>query len=275
MINTYDIKKQQLEEGAFRVGGGKEAMLIMGSCRSVPYLNYMNEWNKTHNRFTIYFIDPFNWNWDKKDNRVDYEEVLKRLESDKHILNILSNTKIFIHEYYKNFGMFNTRNDGDINIYEFGMKPEIDICIPNFNDHFIMVGDIYEFDTYLRSKIQIDMKMTGEISEETLQQMYVLSKSNIEKFYEVCRQSDVPEMEDYFRENFTKIRLFWTHNHIASGFTLFVLRTINDKFLKLDIDWNKIESIEDMYANRYTFLTEYDMKFYNYTFKEEVKKFTI
>jgi hypothetical protein len=274
MITTYDIKKQQLEEGAFRIGNGKEVMLIMGSCRAVPYLNYMNEVNK-NNRFTIYFIDPFNWNWDKKDNRVDYSRVLKTLETDKRMLDIISSTKVFIHEYYKNFGMFNTLNDGDVNIYEFGMEPEIDICVPNFNDHFIMLGDIYEFDTYLRGKIQVDVKMTGEISEETESQIFELSKANIEKFYEVCRMSDVPEMEGYFRDNFNKVRLFWTHNHIASAFTLFIFRTINEKFLKFEIDWNKIESIEDMYANRYTFLTEYDIKFHRYTFNEEVKKFTI
>ncbi len=277
MINTYDIKKQQLEEGAYRVGGGKETMLIMGSCRAVPYINYLNEWNKIHNRFTIYFIDPFNWNWDKKDNRVDYSEVLKRLETDKNILDIFSKTKVFIHEYYKNFGMFNTLNDGDINIYEFGMKPETDICIPNFNDHFILLGDIYTFDPYIQNKVNIDIKLTGEISEETERQIVELSKNNIEKFYEVCRMSDVPEMEIYFKENFTKVRLFWTHNHIAKAFTLFNFKAINDKFLKLDMTgvWNKVENMEDMYANNYTFLTEYDIKFHRYSINEEIKKFTI
>jgi hypothetical protein len=277
MINTYDIKKQQLELGAFKVGSGSEAILLMGSCRSVPYLNYLNEANKD-NRFTIYFIDPFNWNWDKKDNRVDYDVVLKTLETNSYLLSIISNTKIFIHEYYKNFGMFNTIEDGDKNIYEFGMNPEIDICIPNFNDVFIMFNDLFTFDTIIKDKVINDIKSIGVVSEETQSLCIETSKNNIERFYGVCRMSDVPEMEEYFKENFTKVRLFWTYNHIASPFSLFIFKTINEKFLKLNISeltWNKIESLEDMYANRYTFLTEYDLKFYDYKLNEEIKTFTI
>jgi hypothetical protein len=269
MINTLNIKQQQLANGAFKVGSGVEVILIMGSCRSVPYLNYLNEWNKTNNKFTIYFIDPFNWHWDLKDNRVDYEQVLKRLETDQNLLKILSSVKIFIHEYYKNFGMFNTRNDGDINIYEFGMKPEMDICIPNFNDLFILVNDIVKFDKEIRLKISSGLFPEQEIRE--------ISNEAVEKFYSVCRQSDIPEMEEYFRENFNRVRLFWTHNHIAKDFSLTIFRLINSKFLKLDLSvsyWIEI-SKEDMYANNYTHLTEWDVKFHNYKFNEQLMPVTL
>jgi hypothetical protein len=263
MINTLNIKQQQLANGAFKVGSGPEVILIMGSCRSVPYLNYLNEYNKA-NRFTIYFIDPFNWHWDLKENRVDYEAVLKRLETDQNLLRILSSVKIFIHEYYKNFGMFNTRRDGDKNIYDFGMKPEMDICIPNFNDLFVLVNDIVKFDQEIRLKISSGLFPEQEIRE--------ISEAAIEKFYSVCRMSDVPEMEQYFRDNFNKVRLFWTHNHIAKDFSLTIFKFINDKFLKLDLSesfWKEI-SKEDMYANNYTHLTEYDIKFHNYQFNEQL-----
>jgi hypothetical protein len=269
MINTLNIKQQQLSKGAFKVGSGNEVVLIMGSCRSVPYLNYLNEWNKNTNRFTIYFIDPFNWHWNNKEERVDYEQVLKRLETDDSILNILSTVKIFIHEYYKNFGMFNTIIDGDINIYEFGMKPETDICIPNFNDLFILVNDIVKFDKEIRLKIS-----SGLFPE---QQIKDISNEAVEKFYSVCRQSDIPEMEEYFRENFTKVRLFWTHNHIAKGFSLAIFKFMNDKFLKLELTqgyWDEI-SKDDMYANNYTHLTEYDIKFYNYQYNEQIIPVTL
>jgi hypothetical protein len=263
MINTLNIKQQQLTNGAFKVGSGSEVILIMGSCRSVPYLNYLNEYNK-YNRFTIYFIDPFNWNWNMKDQFVDYEEAIKRLETDQNILKILSSVKIFIHEYYKNYGMFNTRKDGDKNIYEFGMKPEIDICIPNFNDLFILVNDIVKFDQDIRLKISSGLFPEEEISE--------ISRSNIEKFYWVCRNSDIPEMEDYFKDNFRSIRFYWTHNHISKHFTLAIFRFLNNKFLKLDLSesfWNEI-SKEDMYANNYTFLTEWDVKFHNLNWNEQL-----
>lgn len=150
MIGTVAIKEQQLKHGAFKTGTGKEITLILGSCRSVPYLNYLVQCNK-NDRFTIYFIDPFNWNWDENNNRVDYEEVLLRLETNKELLDVIGSVKIFIHEYYSNAGMFNVFKDKK-NIYEFGMNPDIDITIPNFNDVFILFRDIVSFDISIRKK---------------------------------------------------------------------------------------------------------------------------
>lgn len=279
MIGTLETKQQQLNNTAFRTGSGKEIILIMGSCRSVPYLNYLNDWNNTigGNRFTIYFIDPFNWNWNIKDEMVDYNEEIEKLEYNEVLLTILSSINIFIHEYYQSFGMFNTIDNGEKNIYDFGMNPEMDICIPNFNDLFILFNDIISFSADLKSKALNDYEITGELSKETQREFYNIGQKNIDKFCSICQLSDIPEMENLFRNEFLNRRFFWTSNHVSKHFTLAIFSFINDKFLKLNLSDDFIANIskEDMYANSYTYLTKYDLNIYNYKWNEEFKPLNI
>lgn len=278
MINTMNIKEKQFS--VFRIGNpaSKEVVLIIGSCRSVPYLNYLDHYNKLNgNRFLVYFIDPFNYNWDKDENRVDSEAVITALETDKNLLDIFASVKIFIHEYYGNFGMFNTFKDAEKNIYKFGMNPEIDITVPNFHDVFIMFNDIAKFDVEIRTMAQADINMNGSLSEQTLQKLFAISQNNLNKFYGVCIKSDFPEMKEWFQQNFLNTRLYWTYNHVSKYFTLKLFEWMNEKYLHLDLPssyWNAI-SEEDMFDNNYTSPTQYDKKFYDYKWNEPLAEFKL
>lgn len=268
MINTVNTKLEQLQNGYFKIDSGNELILVIGSCRSVPYLNYLHEWNiANNNRFTICFIDPFNWHFDLNDGRVDFEEKINSLETDEKILSLLRSANIIIHEYYSNFGMFCFDKNSDKNIYQFGLNAKIDICIPNFNSLFILTADIVSFDMGIRQMAFQDYNVIGKLSEQTLQKINEVSEKNIQKFYDVCAMSDVPEMADYFREFYKKERLFWTNNHVAKGFTLAIFKFINDKFLHLDLSKGFNPDHEDMFANNYVHLSEYDKGF---EYKEEV-----
>lgn len=278
MISTLDIKKQQFS--VFRVGNQEsgEVIMIIGSCRSVPYLNYLDHYNKLNgNKYLIYFIDPFNYNWDKDENRVDSESVITELETDRNLLNIFASTKIFIHEYYANFGMFNTFKEKEKNIYKFGMNPEIDITIPNFHDVFIMFNDIAKFDNEIRAMAQKDIDTSGELSDNTLKKLFHISQNNLNKFYDTCSKSNFPEMVEYFKGNFLITRLYWTYNHVSKYFTLKIFEWMNNKYLKLpltDSYWNYI-SKEDIFANNYTSPTKYDKQFYDYQWNEPLGEFKL
>lgn len=274
MINTVQIKSQQLTNTYFQTGSGSEKILVMGSCRVAPYVEYLNIWNEANgNRFTIYSLDPFNWNWNDKDERTDYESALLKLESDGRLLSMISSVDIFIHEYYQNAGMFNVSKGDSKTIYDFGMNAKIDICLPNWNDVFVLFRDIITFDVDIRKKAMQDINVSGKISEQTLNEMYEVSKKGLNKFYDVCLKSDVPEMKEFFQKEFTKTRLFHTYNHVAKSFTLKMFSLINENFLHLDLDdgfWFSVQ--EDMFANSFTPLTEYDVKFYGYDWLgEEIK----
>lgn len=220
MIGTVETKREQLKHGYYRTGNGPEHLLLIGSCRSIPYLYYLDLWNIRHGRFTISFIDPCNWNWNLNEDRVDYEAAINAKEADPAILELLTSAQIYIHEYYENYGMFNSSPDNQKNIYQFGLKPQLNICIPNFNDYFIL----------------------GQPKEVGLE--------NLEKFYSVCRLSSFPEMEEYFKANWRTKRFFWSNNHVAKEFTLFIFKQMDERFLHLGFDewfWQEIPK-HDIYA---------------------------
>ncbi len=269
MITTVTIKEQQLKNGFFSQGSGSEKILIMGSCRVAPYVNYLVQWNELNNdRFTIYSLDPFNFNWDVNDNRTDYEQVLSLLEYDDRLLDMLRSVDIFCHEYYQNHGMFNTNKEGLKNVYQFGLSPKTDICIPSWNDLFVLVGDIVSFDIRIRKMAIQDINVIGKLSEQTLQEIYVVRDKNLEKFYEICSKTSFPEFKGMFKNGYKFVRFFWNSNHVSKAFTLqfifFILQKIGinetPKF------WNTINEY-DMFSNNYTRITEYDEVKWN----EEIK----
>lgn len=272
MINTVNTKEQQLRKTYFSIGSGSEVILIMGSCRTVPYLNYFNLWNTQNgNRFTINFIDPFSWNWDIHDGRVDYMTTLTSLETNPNLLKMLSEVKIFIHEYYSNAGMFNVFKDSK-NIYQYGMNPVIDICVPNFNDLFILFGDIVSFDFDLRKRAIQDYNVIHKLSDETCNDIISVSNNNLSKFYDVCDKSDIPHMRHYFIDNYHTKRLFWNYNHVTKNFTLPVFSHLAYKLdLNLSPSFMQEISKDDMFANNYTYLTEHDVKYLGLKWEEEIK----
>lgn len=275
MVNTINTKKEQLRNGYFSIGTGNEVVLIVGSCRSVPYMNYFTAFNdENDNRFTINFIDPFYHNWNEKDERVNYEEALNNCENNEKLLNMLSTVDIFIHEYYNNAGMFNCDKNAYKNLYQFRLNPKIDICIPNYNDVFVLFGDIVTFDVEMRKKAMQDYNTIGKLSEEVQHEIFQLSQNNLNKFYDICLKSDFPEMKEFFQRNMQNKRMFFTYNHVSKEFTYFIFVRLLKRFLDIDLSEQFIRQIyqmPDMFANNYTYLTQFDLKWYGFNWGEEVK----
>lgn len=271
MINTVQIKQQQLSKSFFTTGSGSEVILVMGSCRVVNYVSYLETWNNLNgNRFTIYSLDPFNHNWNEKNERVNYEEALLKLETDERLLTMFKSVDIFIHEFYKNGGLFNCDNDGDKTIYDFGMKPKIDICIPNLNDCFILSADIVNFDAEVRKKVIQDINVLSIISEETKDLIYKSHIKGIIKFNKNCDKSSIPTMANYFNNNHFNKRLYWSYNHTTELFTRTVFDFINDKFLHLDIT-NFPPKFEDIFRHGInTPLTDFDVEYLGYNWDEPI-----
>lgn len=267
MINTVNTKKEQLEKGFYSIGSGSETILIIGSCRSVPYMNYLNDWNKNVNRFTICFIDPYNWNYDLNDNRISLEDKINSLETHEGLLNLFKNIKYFIHEHYANFGMFNVDKNSPKNIFQFGMNPEFNISIPAFNDCFILTNDIVSFDTAIRKKAIADYNVIGRLSKETLADIEFVRNNNLQKFYNNCLKTDFPEFADIFEHNYKIKRYFWNSNHVAKSFTKILFEYMDRRFLHINCGFDNISN-HDMYANNYTYLSEYDE---GYLWNEEIK----
>lgn len=279
MINTYNVKQAQLKDGSYKVGSGKTVILLIGSCRSVMYLNYLDKYNRENgNPFTIHHLDPFNWSFDANDKIIDLETKLKELETNEYLLNLFKSTDIYLHEYYQHFGMFNSDPKREKNIFQFGLKPKIEVCMPNWNDLFVLFNDLLTFDQELKSLAKADLAATGVLSKDLQDAMRMKGEAAIEKFYEVCRLSSIPEMEPYFKEHWKTKRFFWSYNHVSKWFNLAVFWNMNKKFLNLNLTdafWNEVYEWPDMFANPSTGVTQYDVDNYGIQWNEELKPLVV
>lgn len=276
MITTCDIKAQL---PVFTLGSTepnpKEVILIVGSCRCVPYLNYIARFSEMNDHpFRIHFIEPWDNHWNAAGEMVDFEAALLALEQDERVLSVLKETTIYIHEHYECAGMFNSSRQSPKNIYQFGMAPRVECSIPNFHDHFVLCTEQAQFDQRTRENIRSN---GGVPSRQTLSEMKDYGMLSLERFYGACAKSDFPEFAEYFKDNWRRMRLFWMGNHVSRFFTLEMFQMMNDKFLHFPLNeafWGGA-SQEDLFENPHVPMTQYDVSMYGLSWPEEVVPFKL
>ena len=94
MINTVNIKRARFN-GLLQTGNpdSKEVVFMMGSCRGVPHLNFLNA---AHNgRFKIYYVDPHDFHWDESDKLVDLHESIDKVAHDPRVQAAIQSATIF------------------------------------------------------------------------------------------------------------------------------------------------------------------------------------
>lgn len=275
MVNTVTIKQGQMQRGFAQFGSGNIHVVLIGSCRSVPYVNYILELNKIRGEmFTIYALDPFNWNWDAADNRVDCEAAINKQENNNELLCVLKKSTIFIHEYYRNFGMFNTFKESEKNIYQYGINPDIDICLPNFHDVFLLFNDIIRFTPALKAQAIQDFAANGSLGSETIKAVTEMHDANLARFYGVCEKTSFPVFAEYFKLHHLSKRMYWTYNHVGNEFTHPLFNGICEKLgIKLTpVEERRIHALPDIFANNYTKITNYDVNYFGYKWNEKVER---
>lgn len=274
MINTVNSADDHWTKGVFTIGSGPEVILVSGACRVVPYANYLDYLN-ANNRFTIHLMNVVNYSW-PNGVQCDGAEYVKKYEQDAQFLAMLKSVKWFMHEHIANYGMMNNDRARPKNIYQFGMKPELDIALPNFNNVYPMFQELVTFDAPLRAMAVNDMP-SGRLSKETQHAISARGQSEILKFISLCWMSSLPEMAELFENTWRTVRYFWSGNHVSNVFTMTVFRMMNDKFLKLKTDdafWNRI-SKEDLFENPKTPVTEYDVQYYGLKWNVPIQALTL
>lgn len=268
MITTLDLKGGPVYS-LYSDGPAKESILIVGSCRSVPYLNYLHRYNEMAGKpFRIQFVEPWNYHWNEAGGEQDFEAALLKAESDERILAALGDATIFIHEHYSGAGMFNTSVDSEKNIYQFGLQPRLNITIPNFHDVWALGREQVMFDHDLHNRL-----VSQGLTDELFHEMRDRGLREVSKFLKVCSLSDFPEMGPYFQEHWKKERMFAKGNHVNRNFTIPLFRWMNEKFLHLylgDDFWNPA-SQEDLFGNDITPMTQFDVDAYGLQWPEPIQ----
>lgn len=273
MIDTLNSKAAHYVHGCHTLGSGPEVVTILGSCRVVPYMNYFEQLNSA-NRFTIHLIDVVHFYGDEFGKRVDAADFVTRFETNEFLIDAIKKTKWFIHEHTVNFGMFNTASTAEKNIYHFGMNPESDISIPNFNDIFILFQELVNLDANVGQWARSDVASKGTISREFVESVKQGGLFRIGEFLEICELTSLPEMADLFRLTWRTERYWWTGNHISNKFTIAVFRMMNEKFLHIQIPdkfWGWCDKY-DAYCSPRSPITKWDVMAYGLNWPQPIEE---
>ena len=255
MITTVGIKKARFN-GLFQTGNpdAKEVVFMMGSCRGVPHLNFLNAAHA--GRYKIYYVDPHDFHWDANDKLVDLYEAIDKVAHDSRVQDAIQSATIFIHEHYANYGCFNTDRNAPGNIYSHGMSAPVDICLPNWHGKFILFQEM------------VDNHIKGNLA--------AIGREHIRAFQEMCALTSFPEFADYFEENMPRVRMFFSNNHVSHHFTIPLFRMLNEKFLHLPVDQSFYAAMyrtPDMYANHGVVpLTNFDVQAHGWQWDEPIKE---
>src|ERR1043165_7440723 len=192
MITTTNIKQAQ-HDGVFTVGhkGERpaETVLVIGSCRAVPYVNYLNRFNLSQGEpWRIHCIDPGTYSWLQNGERQDSEKAIEALETNEGLLQVFRSATIFVHEFYKFYGLFACSKDAPKNIYQYGLSPRLDVLVPNHHDLFILFQEIVAFDDEAKGMARFDLGIGPDLSPATVDFIKVKGLAAVQKFCDICRK---------------------------------------------------------------------------------------
>lgn len=276
MYDTLNTKNAHYANGYHCVGHGPEVIVILGSCRVLPFVNYIDQLN-ADGRFSIVLINVVNFSFDQQDQQVDGIEFTKQFEINENLLETLKRCKIFIHEHTANYGCFNTDRQQEKNIYQFGMSPEIDISIPNFHNIFILFQELVDLDAAVRDSAKQDIENFGALSEGLQSIIKDRGLKRIQDFLDICAKTDLPEFGAAFSENWRTTRYWWTGNHVSREFTEKVFALMSAKFLHLDLTpefWKWCEGYNP-YSTPCTRITKYDVEAFGLNWPQPVEELNI
>lgn len=274
--NTINTKNGHHTHGFHCVGTGPEVIVILGSCRVLPYFNYLDRLN-TNNRFSVVLVNVVNFSFDAQGNPVNGREFTKQFETNEVLMSVLKRCKWFLHEHICTYGMFNVDKEQEKHIYQFGMAPEIDISIPNWNDIFILFQELVDLDTHVRQWTKVDMETWGAISGDLKKHVKEKGESRIQHFLDICAKTSLPEFGRIFQSTWRGNRYWWTGNHISSKFTTAVFQLMNNKFLHLALPDDFISwcLADDAYSTPCSRITKYDREAFGIEWPQATEELTI
>jgi hypothetical protein len=273
--DTINTKPPHYSKGFFEVGSGPTKVLILGSCRVTPYLNYFHQLNGD-NRFTLRLINVVNFYFTEQDAPTDPAKALEAFETNPALLEVIKSTDVFIHEHAENFGMLNTEWQCPKSIYQFGMKAAHDLAIPNFNDIHLMFQEYVDYDPAIRQRARDDISTYGDLSTELRSEIKARGLFRLHHFLDMCRLSSFPDFAGEFEDNWTTTRYFWTGAHISNEFTMPVFKRIAER-IGLETPgefWNKVVQ-EDPYKEPHVRTTRYDVEAYGLKWPQPIEKLQI
>lgn len=234
-----------------------ENILLIGSCRITPFLNYMLNHDIFGNKFNYLCIMV----------HIPQMKILSEdIINNDEIKNQIYRCKYLFGEYIKNFNYFNTQRNSEKNIFHIYNSFQKEIIIPNWQDICLYSKDLInyknlknDFINALHGHSHIN-DFAHKLKEE--------QQKEINRYINILEKANFLELKNYFLSNIPNYRLAFTLNHPTNLFFIEVYRIVIEKYFT-GSPYHFPESVllanqEDFLSNCYnTKLTFYDYHYLN------------
>lgn len=199
-----------------------ENILLIGSCRITPFLNYMMHHHELFgNKYNYLCILVYMPQMQQLSEEIIYNEDIKSQ---------ISKSKILVAEYTKSYNYFNTHRDSEKCIFKLYDSFTHEIILPNWPDTCLYVKDIIHYKNLRNEFIQL---LNKEINIQDLG--YILQTYRIkelEKHFSVINKAKAPWHHLIHCTNslLNTHRLAYTLNHPANLYFCEMYRLLVEHF---------------------------------------------
>ena len=198
---TTNILRASYDERKFSFGNsqGKQTVVLIGSCRIVPFLNYLRVYNAMHgNLFELLCFNPVEmWQGPGCEVSDGANKVLSGYRFGK--------VDYLIGEHLERCGVLNTVRISPENVFDsLGCTPAVEMRLPNWNN-------MHTFDA---ETIMHDPKWYAKLGHaERVAYLRQETAIHKERFLSHCRESSIPQLEAWVSERWLTVRMGWSSSH--------------------------------------------------------------
>jgi hypothetical protein len=197
---TTNILRASYEKGEFSFGNpdAPRTVVLIGSCRIVPFLNNLRVYNEQNGHpFELLCFDPVEM-WGGPGHEVA-DGVNKVLDGYR-----FGKVDFLVCEHVQYCGVLNTVRSSEQNIFkDLGCNPDTEIRLPNWNDMHTL-----DAETEIHDKGYAALGHAERVV--FLRDATAVCKA---RFLSHCRQSSFPHLEEWTESNWLTTRLGWTSSH--------------------------------------------------------------
>ena len=195
-----------------------ENILLIGSCRIVPFLNYLMHHDLFGNKFNYLCILVYVPEMIQLSEEIIFNEEIKKQ---------ICGSTILFSEYVKNYNYFNTQRLTEKSIFNIHNSFTREIIIPNWGDICLYTKDLIQ---YKNLKNEFDQLIKHEISlQDFTTILQNCQKQELQRHANLLNKSNYPELITFTNSNLTWLKLAHTLNHPSNIYFIEMYRLIIEK----------------------------------------------
>lgn len=199
--------------------GSNENILLIGSCRITPFLNYLINHDFFANKYNYLCVFVFNDQMKILSEDIIYNEEIK---------DQINKSKYLFAEYVKNFNYFNTQRLTENNIFKIYDSFEKEIILPNWQDICLYAKDLIHFQGIKNEFIQL---VKEEIHTcDFINLLQHVQNRELERYYNILQKANFPELITFVKSNLNKFRLAHSINHPSNIYFIEMFRLVLEKY---------------------------------------------